>query len=707
MKVQKKNRKNARQIFAFLLVLVLIFSFSSYAFAESENFAEIEAMEVEENVPEITGHPIIFENEIHYIEDPNYPGERIPLFCMNSALHWPHLTPSLGNVQVPGYAEGYLNPSDFETEEAYKECMRQLSKILYAGYPYNGEKLYEIVTNSQASVPTEEKFNKMLIVPRVLQTDFSYLSDHKYAYGDWKENNTVHLGELKKFVNEVAWLSINHTTTTNGLNYEDIVTMPFYKAAFCMTSEQEPLEAFANLYGAEYFVTEKQAYDATQEAIWYLLHQYKVSDNHLEQMSYPLSEVLYTYSEHGELLEKEPILTDLQFSESLRFTYNPTDHLWHSTPLRIVEPEEYRGIYHLNLPKGMSIFGSTLDYIYGNKEYELICDHQPKEMTELAIRAEFVWLKDMKQYSPIPDIEVDGKRFQRMVGAVVRTANLNKTLKVSSQDVGGLSIEKQVIGEENAETSFQFELRFPNNTMINGVYGDLTFQNGVAKFSLKSGQRLTATNLPAGEEYHVIEQETGEYIVQSTNEKGTIIANEIQPILFTNSKCRNLSLGKMVKGTFADKSKKFTFVIQIMDSEGKPINETYNYLGSVLEGLEDEVQKPLDGTLVFQNGVAEVSLSHGQKITINHLPPNIHYVVTEKEENQDHYITTYNGNRSKAEGTLDKDTMITVVNQKEAVPDTGVVGGTNSEFYIGIIISFFAVISLSLMKRLQERVNEK
>lgn len=671
MKVQKKNRKNARQIFAFLLVLVLIFSFSSYAFAESENLAEIEAMEVEENVPEIAGHPIIFENEIHYIEDPNYPGERIPLFCMNSALHWPHLTPSLGNVQVPGYAEGYLKPSDFETEEAYRGCMRRLSKILYAGYPYNGEKLYQIVADCSQSIPTEEEFNKMLVVPAVLQIPFPYLANQKYEYADWKENNAIRLGELKKFVNEVVWLGINHATTTNGLTYEDIVTMPFYRASFCMTSGQEPLEAFAEFYGAEYFVTEKQAYDATQEAIWYLLYQYKISDNHLSQMSYPLSEILYTYSERGGLLEKEPSLEELQFSESIRFTYNPTDQLWHSTPLHIVEPEEYRGIYHLSLPKGMSIFGSTLDYIYGNKEYELICDHQPKEITELAIRAEFVWLKEMKQYSPIPDIEVSGKRFQRMVGAIVRTTNLDKDIKLCSQDVGGLSIEKQVVGEENIEKSFQFELQFPNNTTINGVYGDLTFQNGIAQFSLKAGQRLTATNLPAGEVYQVTEEETGEYVVQSTNANGTIVANKIHPILFTNSKCHNLSVGKIVKGAFADKSKKFTFVIQIMDSEGKPINETYNYIGSVLEGLENGVQKPSDGTLAFQNGIAEISLSHGQKITINHLPPNIGYVVTEKEENQDHYTTTYNGKGNKAEGTLDKDTMITVVNQKEEVPDTG------------------------------------
>lgn len=743
--------------FSFFLIVVLVFSFSSYAFAETNIFTGIEAIEVEENQvidllqgvsatsplgeilqvtvdnvtcktdeqyiydgsgilnsgkagseyvieyraksldqqekdycglriiqtiskestqkkSEILGIPIIYENGIHYIEDPNYPGEHLTLFCMNSELHWPHLTPDMGETQVPGYTEGYLKPSDFRTEEDYRNCMRQLAKLLYAGYPHNAEHLYQIVTNPTFSTPTEEEFNKMLIVPPVLQLDFPYLAEHTYMYSDWKENHSIHLGELKKFVNEVVRLGIDHTTTKNGLTYEDIESMLFYKAAFSMTygQTQDPLIVFSNIYGAKYYVTEEQAYNATQEAIWYLLYQYGVADNNLSTMSLELSNILYTYSERGEVLDKEPSIKELQFSEEVRFTYNPTDKRWHSTPLCIEEPEVYKGIYHLKLPKGMSILDHKADHIYGNKKYELVCDHQPVETQELEINAEFIWLKEIKQYSPIPDIEVVGKKFQRMVGAVIRTKKLSKNIKLNCEAIGGLSIEKQVVGEENAEKEFQFELQFPNNPTIDGVYGDLDIHDGIAKFALKSGQRVTATNLPAGVEYKVTELETGEYKVQSTNDCGTIVANKMNQVVFINSKCHDLSLGKIVKGELGDQTKPFTFVVQIAYQKGNPINGTYHYTGGVIEGMEQEVQKPVDGTISFQNGVAEVSLSHGQKITINHLPPNIHYVVTEKEENQDHYITTYNGNRNKAEGMLDKDTVITVVNRKEVTPDTGV-----------------------------------
>lgn len=116
---------------------------------------------------------IQFENGIHYIEDPDYPGKKITLFCMNNKLNWPHHTQGMGGLQVPDYVEGYLTPKDFESEEDYNECMRHLSKLLYAGYPYNGEDLYKIVANSSKYTPTEEEFNKMLVCPPRLADSIS------------------------------------------------------------------------------------------------------------------------------------------------------------------------------------------------------------------------------------------------------------------------------------------------------------------------------------------------------------------------------------------------------------------------------------------------------------------------------------------------------------------------------------------------------
>ena len=91
-----------------------------------------------------SGLPIIYENGTHYIEDSEYPNEKITLFCMNNKLHWPHHTNNMGNEKVPNYTEGYLTQENFSSPEDYAECMRRLSKLLYAGYPYNGERLYKL-----------------------------------------------------------------------------------------------------------------------------------------------------------------------------------------------------------------------------------------------------------------------------------------------------------------------------------------------------------------------------------------------------------------------------------------------------------------------------------------------------------------------------------------------------------------------------------
>ena len=285
LKQHRKHRKFVSSAVSLLLIFTMILSFSVYVFAETPDFTgtiptEAEKNSLQENreyIPsekeEMTlsekGLPIIFEGGIHYIEDPAYPGEKITLFCMNNERHWPHHTEDMGDVQVPEYTEGYLTPGKFDSEADYKECMRRLSKLLYAGYPYNGERLYKIVDNSELHTPTESQFNEMLIPTPVLQTAFPYLGHHSFTYKDWETNDTEHLDELRRFMNAVAKLYPDGQTS-NGVTYSDITAMPFYKAVFCMLYEAEgttPLQNFAIMYSDSYFVTEEQAYNATQDAV--------------------------------------------------------------------------------------------------------------------------------------------------------------------------------------------------------------------------------------------------------------------------------------------------------------------------------------------------------------------------------------------------------------------------------------------------------
>lgn len=94
-------------------------------------------------------------------------------------------------------------------------------------------------------------------------------------------------------------------------------------------------------------------------------------------------------------------------------------------------------------------------------------------------------------------------------------------------------------------------------------------------------------------------------------------------------------------------------------------NGTYSYIGSIIDGFEKEAEKPDDGTLTFVDGKAEIKLMHGQQISLQYLPLNAGYVVTENEANTDQYVTTYNGKTEAAKGVLVQDTQIQVINKKQ------------------------------------------
>lgn len=757
--MKQKSRRWKRIISSMILVLLVIasvFSFPSlYVSAESDVFTDTESLETGENFSpdvqlegELSGEPesgqpesqipgsgqpegevpeemipealtdgttgeltdgagqetqeagnlmIEYDGKTHYIMDPQ--DGKITLFCMNNKLWWPHHTEDMGNAQVPNYTEGYLTPEHFQSTEDYEECMRRLSKLLYAGYPYNGERLYQIVEDSSAYAPTEAEFNEMLIVPPVLQTAFPYLGHHDFKYADWLTQNEEHLEYIRKFTEEALKLWTNGGTTSNGLTFDDISSMPFYKAAFSITNchNQTPLEAFQYYYGADYFVTEEEAYNATQNAVWHLLYNYGIPDNDINKDPTRLSKVLYTYSERGGLLTHAPSADEIYISGDLTFTYNPKDGMWHSGKLRVIEPDIFRGLYRLELPKGITAQCDNLNYVYGNEEYELVSDHQPTLNEQFIINAEFVWLKEFRQYSPSPDIGFEGKKFQHMIGAIIKKQTVRIAVPMDSKNVGNVEITKTVIGEENCQKDFEFELQLLNQK-INGFYGDLEFHDGIARFTLKNGETKKAANLPAGAICLVKEVNGTGYKAEKiiTPNQTQIPVSDTLYIKFKNTKLYNLSLDKKVTGDFGDKTKKFNFTIQLKDGAGKPVTGKYPFSGYA---TEDGIAEPAGGKLTFdKEGKTTLQLSHGQKITINDIPYGVSYTITEQEEKG--YDTTYSGKNQT--GTIQTDTSVSVVNHMEYVPPTGI-GDTDTRAAGGVAAvsagAMLLLLTVSLFRR--------
>lgn len=92
------------------------------------------------------------------------------------------------------------------------------------------------------------------------------------------------------------------------------------------------------------------------------------------------------------------------------------------------------------------------------------------------------------------------------VTATVKDNALTISFTNAYTPLGDLTVQKTVSGVgADPHRAFDFSVMLSDRT-VNGVYGDMTFTNGVAKFQLKHGQSATATGLPAGVTYTVNER---------------------------------------------------------------------------------------------------------------------------------------------------------------------------------------------------------
>lgn len=186
---------------------------------------------------------------------------------------------------------------------------------------------------------------------------------------------------------------------------------------------------------------------------------------------------------------------------------------------------------------------------------------------------------------------------------------------------GSLTVTKTVtgnIGDKNKAFTFTVTL---GDTTINGVYGDMEFKDGVATFTLKHGKSKTATGLPVGITYTVVETDSEDYQVTAKNASGTISDDEITAAYYNNRNyiprvsTGSLTISKtVVSDDDADYSAEFTFIVSLSDAYGSPLMGSFPYSGSKSGSIS--------------NG-GMITLKHGESITITGLPSGATYSVTE------------------------------------------------------------------------------
>lgn len=608
--------------------------------------------------------------DIHYVADSESANGRIILYCMNNSSHWPHTAPTIPTV--PSYIQGYLTPEKFNSQADYDACMNKLLAILYAGYPYNGLNMYTIVDSTTGI--SADAFNALLNPPSWIRTDFpDSIGDTVFSYSDYPDN-TENLNKLMQFVNEELTYYMNSTTTPSGHTSAEIRATPFYQAAVAMAYapwyDKTPLEIYNKNHSDANAVTEAEAYEATQYAIWAVLGDYDIENNTLNSESGEVTQKalavkLLNYATADQVLQAEPDASKVKITGDSQFAYDPEYGVWKTGTLSVTEGANYHGMYTLTLPSGVSahlLDGTPVSTVSAGTSFYLVSTTKPTA-TDMEIKASdtLTWLQEYRQYSPKPDTYTasDGKNFQHMIGAVIKQKPLNATLALKPANEGGLTVSKSVVGETNSTTEFTFTVTLGNKN-INGKYGDMTFTNGVATVTLKAGKSATAEHLPAGTTYTVTETENADYSPDKTVDTGAIVKDATATATFTNTRLYKLTVSKTVSGQAADASQVFTFTVTLKGADGNPLSGTYAYTGATTS--DSGATAPADGTITFnENGVGKVSLSSGQQVTIGGIPSGSSYTVEEATSNEDNALK-YDVTSTGSSGALSADATAAFTN---------------------------------------------
>ncbi|MDD4510348.1 MAG: DUF5979 domain-containing protein, partial [Oscillospiraceae bacterium] len=209
------------------------------------------------------------------------------------------------------------------------------------------------------------------------------------------------------------------------------------------------------------------------------------------------------------------------------------------------------------------------------------------------------------------------------------TATLSVPFHLIDPAYGGFTVSKTVTGD-GADTEKEFSFTASavdgsNTPISDGTYGDLTFADGEAPFTLKSGDSITVSDLPVGTKYTVTET-TYDVEGYSTSVNGSTgreftgtVADAkdlVQAIRFVNAftmPTGKLLIEKTVTG-IGDTEKEWTFNVTFSN------DGSYSYTGSKT------------GTITSGDSI---KLKHGESVTISNIPVDVTYTVTEDEANQD------------------------------------------------------------------------
>ena len=406
--------------------------------------------------------------QVYSVQDEN--GNTIYLYCMNDGLDWPDVDE--GYSSETNYLNSLVEAGTL-TSDQRDELMKKLKIVLYAGYPYNGFGLFNIVSSTDAV--TADDLDNMLTVTDDLRKDFSsVLGDTKFSYNDYLTPDSENMKKLKRFVSTVITEAQLDQYTSSGISYKQIEESSFFNAAYALVlaakEGKTPVEIFNNndffaVYH-DFEMTGTEAYHQTNAAIWYLMKKYGVpfNDGRYSGLdSYPLAKKLVDLAES----DTEIDVPDSEPSEGFTLsgvndnvkanqcTYD--DGKWYSDYLTIHAPQGWNVLYKIN----GAVTDEGLDVVSAGTPFRLVFDSKPNNTT-VTFTAVVPWFQKIQQYMPISDEQVtdsdtEHNKHQNMIGAAIQrktfTAQAVFTYDEDSSDSSSSSGSSESTDSSSASSS--------------------------------------------------------------------------------------------------------------------------------------------------------------------------------------------------------------------------------------------------------------
>ena len=213
------------------------------------------------------------------------------------------------------------------------------------------------------------------------------------------------------------------------------------------------------------------------------------------------------------------------------------------------------------------------------------------------------------------------------------------------------TVESAIAADKSVEFNFTVTL---GNTGINGTFGQMEFENGVATFTLKDGETKKATGLPVGVTYSVEEEANALFKTTSLNESGTIVyttgktdGSKKAPALKSSDNPPEMGDDDdpaVISVEFVNTRKTGSLEVTKTVVNRNTVNTATDFNFTVT--LSDLTISGKFGDMTFTNGIATFALKHGEKAVATGLPTEVGYTVTETE------VTGFTPDKTEETGTI-------------------------------------------------------